>query len=196
MASGRLRLHHHCAQEGEHRRPDPVGVAMSVLTQLGIAGPVPLVLNAPALPDQAQKGLWGGADAGEEPVPPRHALPLSCRRRGDHLHDPGTAGPVGLDVLWCLPGLELPGGVAAVLLLLIRCRERDRTLSLELAADLAVEGFLVGFDGQEHVGPLLQAPLKNGRVVCRASAWIRTPSSFRVLSSCLRAARSLDSPVS
>ena len=64
------------------------------------------------------------------------------------------------------------------------------------AADLAVEGLLVGFDGQEHVGPLLQAPSKNACVVCRASAWINTPSSSRVLSSSFRAVRSLDSWVS
>jgi hypothetical protein len=38
-------------------------------------------------------------------------------------------------------------------------------LSLELGADLPVEGLLVRFHGQEHVVPLLQAPLKNGRVV-------------------------------
>lgn len=129
-------------------------------------------------------------------MPPRQALPLSYRRRGDHLNDPGTAGPVGLDVLWCLPGLELPGGVAAVLLLAIRCSESGITLSLVLATDLVVEGFLVRFNCLEHVGALLQAPLEKGRVVCRASGWIRTLSSFRVLSSCLRAARSLDVLVS
>jgi hypothetical protein len=42
------------------------------------------------------------------------------------------------------------------------------TLSLELTADLPVEGLLVGFDGQEHVGPLGEAPSKNDCVVCRA----------------------------
>jgi hypothetical protein len=43
----------------------------------------------------------------------------------------------------------------------IRRGERDVTLSLELAADLAVEGLWVGFHGQEHVGPLGEAPAKN-----------------------------------
>ena len=75
---------------------------MSVLAQLGVAGPMPNDLNAPALPDQAQQGLWGGADAGEEPMPRRCALQLSCRRCGDHHHNPGAARPVGLDVLRCL----------------------------------------------------------------------------------------------
>jgi hypothetical protein len=46
-------------------------------------------------------------------------------------------------------------------LLAIACHERDVTLSLELATDLAVEGLLVGLDGQEHVGPLGEAPAKN-----------------------------------
>ena len=54
--------------------------------------------------------------------------------------------------------------------LVIRCRERDVALALELGADLPIEGLLVGFDGQEDVGPLLQAPSKNACVVCSASA--------------------------
>ena len=111
---------------------------------------------------------------------------------GDHLHDPDTARPIGLDVLRCLFGLEFPERLTAMAPLVIRCSKRDMTLSLQLTADLAVEGLLVGFDGQKDVGPLLQAPLKNGRVVCGASAWISTPSSSRLLSSSLRAARSLD----
>jgi hypothetical protein len=35
-----------------------VRVAVGVLTELGVAGPVPLVFNAPALADQAQQGVW------------------------------------------------------------------------------------------------------------------------------------------
>jgi hypothetical protein len=57
------------------------------------------------------------------------------------------------------------------------------TLTLELALDLSMQGLLVRFDGQQDVGPLLQAPLKNGRVVCRASAWISPPSRSSVDSS-------------
>ena len=75
--------------------------------------------------------------------------------------------------------------------LMIHCGEWDLTLTLELAADLPVQGLLVALNGQEHVGPLLQAPLKNGRVVCSATpsekasptAWISTPSRSRLDSS-------------
>ena len=115
---------------------------------------------------------------------------------GDHLHDPAAARPVRLDVLRGLPGSQDPGGVATMLVLVIRCGERDLALSLELAADLAMEGALVPFDGQEEVGPLGEAPVKNAWVVCSASAWISTPLRSRLASSSLRAARSLDSLVS
>ena len=42
----------------------------------------------------------------------------------------------------------------------IRCCERDLALALELAADLPVQDLLVGFDGQQEVDPVLQAPAK------------------------------------
>ena len=45
--------------------------------------------------------------------------------------------------------------------LVIRCGERDLTLSQELAADLPVQGLLVALDRQEEVGPLGEAPVKN-----------------------------------
>jgi len=129
-------------------------------------------------------------------VPGVPALAVALCGRGDQLHDPGAAGPGVLDVIRGFLGPELPACVTAVLLLLIRCSERDLALSLELAADLAVEPWLVGLDGQDDVGALLEAPLKNGRLVCRASAWISLPSRSIVLSSSLSAARSLEAWVS
>jgi hypothetical protein len=123
-------------------------------------------------------------------MPPHAALALAGQR------DPGASRPVGLDVLGGLLGLQSPHGVAPMTLLISRCGGGDLTLSLELTADLPVEGLLVGFDGQEHVGPLGEAPSKNDCVVCSASAWINTPSRSRPLSSSFSAARSLDSWVS
>ena len=97
-------------------------------------------------------------------------LALAGRGAGDHLHDPGAAWPVRLDVLWHLFGPELLACLEPVPLLVIYCCKRELAPSLELAADLPVEDFLVGFDGQQEVGPLLQAPAKNACVVCSASA--------------------------
>jgi len=115
---------------------------------------------------------------------------------GDHPHDLGAAWPVGLAVLWRLLGAELPACMVTLILLDIRCCERGLALSLELAADLAVETLLVGFDGQQEVGSLLQAPAKNACVVCSELVRIRTPLTSSVLSSSLSAAFSLDSCVS
>jgi hypothetical protein len=74
-------------------------MAMRVLTKLCDPGPVPLVLNTPALPDQKQPGCRAGAHAGEEQVSADVALSIADQRVGDDLHDPGTAQPIGLDVL-------------------------------------------------------------------------------------------------
>jgi hypothetical protein len=52
----------------------------------------------------------------------------------------------------------------------IPCHKRDLALSLELAADLAMQRLLVALDGQQEVGPLLLEPPKNGRWVWSASA--------------------------
>jgi hypothetical protein len=103
-------------------------------------------------------------------VPSGPALAVALDRPGGQLHDPGAAGPGLLDVIRGFLGPDLPAGVTPVAFLLIRCSERDPALSLELTADLPVEGRLVGFDGQGDVGPPFDAPAKKSCVVWRASA--------------------------
>lgn len=56
MAAWVQQVHHHGAQEGEELHACALGVAISILTQLGVAGPVPLVVDAPAVRDQEQQG--------------------------------------------------------------------------------------------------------------------------------------------
>ena len=127
---------------------------------------------------------------------PWHLHASAGHGRADHLDDPADAWPVRSDVIRSFLCPHLPDGVPAMLFALSRCGERDVTLALELALDLAVQGFLVAFYRQEHVGPLGEAPAKNACVVCRASAWIKVLSSSRVLRSSLSAALSLNSWVS
>jgi hypothetical protein len=67
--------------------------------------------------------------------------------------------------------------------LLIRCGKRDFALFLELPADLPMERWLVGFDGQGDVGAPLDAPAKQSWLVCSVSAWISFTSRSIVLSS-------------
>ena len=98
-------------------------------------------------------------------------------------------------MLWVLFRSQSPRDLGAVADLVIRCHERDFALAVELAADLAVQRLLVGFNRQEEVGPLLLELPKNGRWVWSASAWISTPSRSSSPSSCRSTARSCFSPV-
>ena len=122
---------------------------------------------------------------------------------GRHLHDPADGAPDLGDVSRCLFGTQYLGHDAAVADLMIRCQERYLALSLELAADLAVQRLLVGLllrrslrlHRQEEVGPLLLELPKNGCWVCRISTWISTPSRSSSPRRCRSTARSWFSPV-
>ncbi len=98
-------------------------------------------------------------------------------------------------MLRCRFGAQCPGDLAAVADLVIRCLKRDPALALKLATDLAMQRFLVGLDRQQEVGSLLLELPKNGFCVCRASAWISTPSRSSSPSSCRSTARSWLAPV-
>ena len=75
--------------------------------------------------------------------------------------------------------------------LVIACHEWDVTLSLKLAADLAMQRLLVAFYRQQEVGSLLLELVKNGFWVWSASAWISTPSRSKLTKQLLLLRRSL-----
>ena len=64
--------------------------------------------------------------------------------------------------------------------LVIACQERDVTLSLKLAAYLAMQRLLVAFYRLQEVGSLLLEQLKNGRW-----AWSATPSEKASPTACI-----------
>lgn len=84
-----------------------------------------------------------------------------------------SAGQLALECSRASPDPSFPDAIAPLAFLVIECREKNRALSLVLAADLAIDGHLVGFDGQEHDGPRgvdaviseAVAPMKNARLV-------------------------------
>jgi hypothetical protein len=139
-----------------------------VLVELGVTDPV-LVLDAPALSDLLQQCFWGCAHAGDESVRGLERLSFTGAP-SDHLNDQSAAMPLHFDEIWIILGPQVPGDVTAMADLVNRCHERDLALAKQLTGDLPVEGFLVGLDRQEEVGPLLREPLKNGFCVWRASA--------------------------
>ena len=80
--------------------------------------------------------------------------------------------------------MQHPIHTAAVAVLVNACHERDVTLSLKLAADLAMQRLLVAFYRQQEVGSLLLELVKNGFWVWSASAWISTPPRSNSPSNC------------
>ena len=182
-----------CRTQRGHRSCAIAPVAVGVLMELGVAEPVP-ALNAPAVPHQLQQRFWRGAQTGEEQVLRLKGLAVAAAG-GRHLHDPAGADPGLTDVFRRLLGPQLPGDVAPVADLVIPCHERDLSLSLKLAADLAVQRLLVPLNRQQEVGSLLLELPKNGRWVWSASAWINTPSRSSSPSICRSTARSWFSPV-
>ena len=176
-----------CAQRCHHAGT-VAAVTMVVLMELGVTNLVP-ALDTPALSHQSQQCIWGGAQAGDEPV--RRLEPLAITDPGgDHLGDPAGAMPVRLDVLRRFFRPEIPGDVAPMADLVIRCHERDVAFSKQLIGDLSVELLLVGLDRQEEVGPLLLELSKNACCVWSASAWMSTPSRSSSPSSFWSTARS------
>jgi len=161
--------------------------------ELGVPDPVP-TLNAPAISYQLQQGFWGGAQAREKQMSGTEGLAVTGTG-GRQLHYPAGSAPGFTDVLWCLFCPQRPGDAAAVADLVIACHERDVTLSLKLAADLAMQRLLVAFYRQQEVGSLLLELVKNGFWVWSASAWISTPPRSNSPSNCLSTARSWFSPV-
>ena len=161
--------------------------------ELGVSDPVP-TLNAPAISYQLQQGFWGGAQAREKQMSGTEGLTVTGTG-GRQLNYPAGSTPGLTDVRWCLFRSQRPGDAAAVADLVIACHEWDVTLSLELAADLAMQRLLVAFYRQQEVGSLLLELVKNGFWVWSASAWISTPPRSNSPSNCLSTARSWFSPV-
>lgn len=150
---------HRCRAQGGHHSSAIAPVAVGILMELGVTDPVP-GLNGPPVSHQLQQRFWRCAQARQEQVGGVKRLAVTCAA-GCDFHDPAGADPDLADVLWSLLGAQRPGDIAAVANLVIRCHERDSALALELAADLAVQRLLVGFHGQEEVGPLLLELPKN-----------------------------------
>ena len=110
---------------------------------------------------------------------------------GQQLNDPVATRPVGFDVLRCLFSPHRPSDLTAVPDLVMRCGKRNLAPPLKLAADLPLQGLLVGFDAQQEDGPLLRELSKKALCVWSASAWISTPSKSNSPRSFLSSACSL-----
>ena len=158
-----------CPQQSQHLNTVALGVAVSVLTELSVAGQVPLVFDCPALPHQSQHCFWAGAQGGDEQVDVVKRLAVTPA--GAHqLDDPAGTRPAVTDGVCGIAGSELPAHLAAMAGLVIAYFNREMPVAAELRDDLLVKPALVVFDRQEQAGALLGGELKNAGEVWSASA--------------------------
>ena len=168
---------------------------MSVLTELCVARPVPLVFDGPSLSHQPEQCCGAGAQGCNEQmdVVKRFAVPLAG---ADQLDDPAGPHPALTDGIRGVACPELPMHLAAMAGLEIADLHWEVPVRVKLGRDLTEQPALVVLDRQEQVGALLGGELNNAGEVCSASAWISTPSRSSVFNRAFSAARSCDSPVS
>jgi len=94
----------------------------------------------------------------------------------------GGASPALADDFRGIAGTQSPAHLAAMAGLERADVHWKVLVATELRDDLLIQPALVVLDRQEQVGALLLGELNNAGEVCRASAWINTPSSSSVLS--------------
>lgn len=95
-----------CPQQSQHLHPVALGVAMGVLAELGVAWPVPLVFDRPALPHKAQQRFGAGAQGGDEGVDVVKRLSVSPSL-AHQLRDPARTHPALTDPVRGMAGREI-----------------------------------------------------------------------------------------
>ena len=121
---------------------------MGVLTELGVARPVPLVFDSPALPHQPEQRFWAGAQGGDKEV--NVVKRLAVTPAGAHqLDDPAGSSPALTDGACGIAGTESPAHPAAMAGLDIADLNRKVPVAAELGDDLPIQPALVLFVRQE-----------------------------------------------
>ena len=152
----------HGALPCQHLHPVAFSVAVGVLTQLGVADPVPGILDRPAVPHVLQQRFCGGAQTREVVAGLLDRSSLT-RADGPHRNDQGAARP---DLLDRRGGFHCPQGPGAGAT--VAAFGHSGLKWLPLAVGQAIADQLkslspTAFDGNQEVGALLRKEEKNGR---------------------------------
>ena len=102
-----------CSQQSQHLHPVALAVAMVVLAELGVARPMQLVFDLPALAHKTQQCFWSGAQGGDEKVDVVKRLAVTPA--GAHqLDDPAGAHPALSNGISGMAGTQRPAHLAAM----------------------------------------------------------------------------------
>jgi len=104
---------------------------MGVLTELGVARPVPLVFDCPALPNQPQQRFWAGAQGGDKEVHVVKRLAITPAS-AHQLDDPGGPSPALTDGAGGIAGTQRPAHLAPMAGLEIADLNREVPVATEL----------------------------------------------------------------
>ncbi len=164
-----------------------LAVAMSVLSQLGVSGPVPGVFDRPSIPDVPQQCRGCGPETRDVVTDLVDGLPLTDAL-ASHRKDRGTARPVLHHPRRRRHAPQRPGEVTPALALTLAGLKWHPTAVGEPFADHLRSFAATVFDGDQEVGAALLEVVKKPRFACSASACTNKPSSSTGSRSCRRAA--------
>jgi hypothetical protein len=167
MASGRVRLHRQAAERGQDLHTAALAIAMGVLLELGVAGPVPGVLNIPAFCYMPQWRFGCGPETDDVATGLIDRLAIALAFAAHH-QDRGAAWPVLHHPRRCRHPPQGPGEVAAALAFAVApLKHRLTAVGQPIADD--TKALSAVFHRDQEVGATLLDVGEKGRFACSAS---------------------------
>jgi len=183
-------VHGQAAQRRQNLHAVGLAVAVRVLFELGVAGPVPGVLDGPAVSHVLEQGCGCGPET-RDVVTGLIDLLAIAPAFAAHRQDRGAAGPVLGDPLRCGHSPQRPAQVTATLALAVGGLKHGFTaIGQPITDDLKPLAAAV-FHRDQEVGATLLEIEEKGRFACSASACTSSPLSSTRSSSSRRALISL-----
>ncbi len=169
-------IHRQAAQRGQDADAIALAVAMRVLTELGVAGPVPGVFDGPMVADVLQQCFGCGPETRDVVTGLIDGLALTDAL-AEHCQDRGAAGPVLHHPLWCRHAAQGPGEITATFAFSLAGLKRRLPAVGQPITDHLKPLAATVFDGDQEVGATLLEVEEKGRFACSASACTNIPVS-------------------
>ena len=179
-------IHRQAAERGHDLHTVGLALAVIVFLELGVAGPVPGVLDRPAVSHMLQQGCGCGSET-RDLVTGFFDLLAITPAFAAHRQDRGATGPVIGNPFWCGHSPQGPGEVTATLALAVSGFKHGlAAIAQSITDDLKPLAATVLHCDQEVGATLLEVEEK-GRFACSASACTNRPLSSTRSSSSRRA---------
>jgi hypothetical protein len=162
-------IHRQAAQRGQDPHSIGLAVAMRVFPELGVAGPVPGILDGPPVAYVLQQSLRRGSETRDVVMGFIDGLALADALAA-HGQDRGAARPVLRHPLWCRHAAQGPSEITAALAFSFAGPKRRLTAVGQPITDHLKPLAAAVFDRDQEVGSTLLEVPKKSRFACSASA--------------------------